>query len=64
MRKRREKALELRVERRANQGEVLKPEKMRVDAWAVVERSGLVLRWALSESEAEKMKARMLKGEL
>jgi hypothetical protein len=64
MRNKKERRLELRVELRPNAAEVLKPEKMRVDAWAVVERSGMVLRWALSEASAESMKARMLKGEL
>lgn len=46
---------DLRVERRPLAGEVLKPKKERVNAWALVEvSSGLVLRWSLEEGWLEK----------
>jgi hypothetical protein len=45
----------LHVERRPLAGEVLKPKKERVDAYALVEsKTGLVLRWSLEKGHLEK----------
>lgn len=61
--KRNRRAMELRVERRPNSREVLKPFKMLVDSWAVVEvRTGMVLRWMDEEKQAEEVIARVKAG--
>jgi hypothetical protein len=51
------------VEHRPLAGEVIKPEKMRVDLWAVVEdRSGVTLRWFYTKSDAVAARDRINNG--
>ena len=64
MRSKKERRLELRVERRVNSS-FNKESKRLEDGFAVVEvRTGVTLRWAGSEREAGRMREKMLKGEL
>lgn len=45
----------LHVELRRNAGEVIKPNKLRVDAYALVEtRTGVTLRWAYQRGNLDK----------
>ena len=54
--KNKKKRLELRVERRKNAGEILKPFYEKVDAYALVEvRTGLVLRWAFEREGLDRL---------
>jgi hypothetical protein len=47
--------VKLHIERRKNAGQVIKPEKAFVDAFALVEsRSGVVVRWFFEEANAIK----------
>ena len=61
MKKRREaRRPELRVELRPGAGEVIKPERRRVDAYALVEvRTGLTLRWSTERRVLEREKERL-----
>jgi hypothetical protein len=62
MRKRRGVA-ELEVVHFPNAGEVIKPDKKKIDLWAVREvRSGLIVRWLQSEKEANKVVERVRAG--
>jgi hypothetical protein len=55
--------MEVRVEHRLKAGETLKPIKMLVDLWAVVEvRTGVVLRWMYSEKDAIVVRDRINNG--
>ena len=45
--KKQQRPVQMHVEFRPGAGEVIKPDKARIDLWALVEtRTGLVLRWA------------------
>jgi hypothetical protein len=58
-----QREMRLHIELRKNSGEVLKPERMRVDAYALVEsRTGMVLRWSLERHVMEKEKERIESG--
>ena len=49
------KKVEVHVELRIGQGEVIKPEKARVDVYALVEsRSGHIVRWFYEKENAER----------
>ena len=60
---RNKRPVEVRVELRPGAGEVIKPVKAKVDLYAVVEvRTGVVLRWSVSEVGANRVAERVRAG--